>query len=242
MKNSQKVLVALAALALACLAFAAFAEKTFSLKELSDPVRATIEKYAEGGKINEIELEKKDGTEIYDVEVLKNGKEVDFMVSQDGEFLGFEDEDEEEDDDDDEEIERKIELSQAPQAVQDAILKIAGNNPIKEVEEEIEDGVATYEAEYMVGDVEHSIECTATGEIIELEHSIAPESLPAAALKKINKLYPGAQIKEAEAVQVFFYELEIVHNGMKKEIKVCATGDIEDDDDDHDDHDDDHED
>ena len=53
------------------------------------------------------------------------------------------------------------------------------------------------------------------------------------------KDYPGAEIKVVEAVQVFFYEVEIIHNGKKSEIKVYATGDIEDEDDEDDDDEDD---
>lgn len=242
MKNAKKALVALMFAAVVGLIFLVYAEETISLDKVPEAVRQTIEKYAEGAEIKEIELEKKNDKEVYEVEILKDGKEVDFAVSSDGQFLGFEEEEEEEGEKE-EEIEKEIELAQAPQAVQDAISKIVGDNPIKKVIEETEEGVASYEAEYTVGDVEHSVECAATGEILELEHSIDVNALPAAALKEINKDYPGAVIKEAEAVQVFFYEVEIEINSKKHEFKVYATGDIEDEDgdDDNEDDDDDHE-
>ena len=233
MKNARKLLVILAALASAGLVFLAYAEETFSLEQVPEIVRKTIVKYAEDGEIREIELEKEHGNLFYEVEVMKEGREVEFMVSTEGEFLGFEQEDE--DDEEEEEIERKIDLAEAPEAVREIILKSVGNNPIKEVEVEIEDGVAKYEVEYMVNGVEHGVECSATGEILELEHVIDVKSLPAAALRAINEKYPGAAIKEVEAVQVFFYEVEFLHNGKKREIKVFATGDIEDEDHEHED-------
>ncbi|MBN1899865.1 PepSY-like domain-containing protein [Candidatus Sumerlaeota bacterium] len=227
----KKVMITLAFMAVAGLIFLVYAEENLSLDKIPAAVRQTIEKYAEGAKINEIELEKENGKEVYDVEILKDGKEVDFMVSTDGQFLGFEEE-EEDDDEEDDESETKIELAQAPQAVQDAIKKIVGDNPIKEVIEEKEDGVTTYEAEYTVGGMEHSLECAATGEILELESEIEADALPASVIEKLNKKFPGAVIKEACAVQVFFYEIEIEKDGKKQEIEINATGEIDDDDDD----------
>jgi uncharacterized membrane protein YkoI len=229
MKNARKALVALVFTAVAGLIFLVYAEETLSLDKVPATVRQTIEKYAEGAKINEIELGKKDNKEIYEVEILKDEKEIDFAVSGDGQFLGF-DEEEEAEKEEEEAIEKEIQLAQAPQAVQDAIKKIVGENPIKKVIEEKEEDVTTYEAEYTVGDIEHSVDCAATGEILELENAVEANALPAAALKEITKDYPGAVIKEACAVQVFFYEVEVEINGKKQEIKVYATGDIEDED------------
>lgn len=205
--------------------------KTLSLTDLPEKVQATIKEHAQNGTIEEIELETENGKSIYEIEVLKDSKEFEFKVAEDGVFLGMEDEDEEEDDDDSENESRKISLQDAPEAVKAAILKIAGSNPVKEIEVEYEDGFAEYEAEYLVDNVEHSVVCSETGDIMELERKVDPNTMPKAALATISKKFPGAEIKEAEAVQSFYFEVELVKNGKKMELTVSANGCIDEDDD-----------
>ena len=78
---------------------------------------------------------------------------------------------------------------------------------------------------------------------MESETAIKLSALPDAVLKELKKDYPDAAIVETEAVQLNYYEVEIVKNGKKRDVIVLATGDIEDqvfgggndEDDDHDD-------
>ena len=86
-------------------------EETVSLKDLPRAVRATLERYATGGKITEIVKETVKGILVYEAEVLLNGRELDILVSAKGKYLGTEeeketkahhDEDDEDDDEDDE--------------------------------------------------------------------------------------------------------------------------------------------
>ncbi len=64
-------------------------EKNIALEDLPPAVRATIEKYAAGGKITEIE---KETTIAYEAEVVLDGKELDILVSAEGKYLGTEEE------------------------------------------------------------------------------------------------------------------------------------------------------
>ncbi len=207
-------------------------EERVSLSQVPAAVRATIQKYAAGAKITEIEKAVKNGKTLYEVEIKRSGAERDFMVAADGAFLGWEQEGKEDE-------EKKIRLDQAPPAVQAAILKVVGGNPIKEIVVEVDDGVAEYEAEYTVNGVEHSVVCAATGHVMEREHGVQASSLPPAVLSALAKRFPGSKIVEANAVQVFFYEVEVEKNGKKVEVSVMASGEIEDDEDEEEEKDDD---
>ena len=107
--HRQKVaaVVALILIFAACYAYFAFAGSEKSITDIPAEVKSTIEKYSDSAKITEIELERHNEDLIYDVEIIRDGKKIDFMVSREGEFLGYENEDDEdenegyEDDNDD---------------------------------------------------------------------------------------------------------------------------------------------
>ncbi len=107
MVTHQRMLVRLTVLlfAVGAIALLVFAddEQTMSLSQVPDAVRTTIEQQSAGAEIQEIELGNEDGKQIYEVEVIRDGKEVDFLVAPDGTFLGYEEEDEDDDEDEDEE-------------------------------------------------------------------------------------------------------------------------------------------
>ena len=128
------------------------------------------------------------------------------------------------------EREEAIDLAKAPKPVQQAVKKALAGNPLKKlVKEAEEEGQAVYEAEWEVKGAQHSVEVAANGEIMEMEHSIAEKDLPAAALAALKKEYPGAKIAAVDAVQSFYYEVQIVAGGKEKEVKINAAADIEDD-------------
>jgi len=82
-------------------------EREVALDKVPAAVRATIKKHAAGGTIREIEAEREDDRLVYEVEVVRDGRVFEFVVSAAGEYLRAEDDDEEEhgeyghDDDDD---------------------------------------------------------------------------------------------------------------------------------------------
>jgi len=204
-------------------------EKEISLKDAPPAVQATIEKQAAGKEIKEIEIETKDGKEIYTVEILDEGKEKEFMVSSDGKFLGYEKEDEDNEEDEDE---AEIPLNQLPEKVKEAAMKYLGSLESGEAQKEVENGVTIYEVEIEKDGMDISAEFTEAGEILELEKEIQPSKLPAAVISKIKAENPGAKIKEAEEIQKFengvakgelSYEVEVI---LKKEIEITATGQI----------------
>ncbi len=70
-----------------------------SLEQVPEPVKATILKQSQGGKIEEIELENENGKTIYEAEIIIDGKEYELKISPDGKLLSKELDDDAHDDD-----------------------------------------------------------------------------------------------------------------------------------------------
>ena len=77
-------------------------EETLSMADVPRRVRATIRKHAGGARVTEIVTETVNGTARYEAEVIRDGKEIDILVSIRGKYLGIEGEEETEEDEDDE--------------------------------------------------------------------------------------------------------------------------------------------
>lgn len=96
------VLVLCFGLGLFAVSFAGGKEEKISLDKVPAAVKATILKYAKASEIEEIEVETKDGKVIYEVEIKKDGKELELKIDADGNVLKEEYEDDDDEDDDDE--------------------------------------------------------------------------------------------------------------------------------------------
>jgi len=78
-------------------------EKEVTLEQVPAAVKATILKEAGGNKVEEIEVETKDGRDVYEAEWKVDGKEVEIKVAADGTLLKKKVESDDEGDDEDEE-------------------------------------------------------------------------------------------------------------------------------------------
>jgi uncharacterized membrane protein YkoI len=150
-------------------------ETEVSIDKVPAAVRATIENEAQGGTIEEIEVETEDGETVYEAEVIIDGREIEIEVAPDGTLLGKETEDDEDDDDgegdddDEDEDEEEVSLDDVPAAVKATILKEAGDAEIEEVVKETEDGRIVYEAEFEADGKEIEIEVAENGDLLERE-------------------------------------------------------------------------
>jgi hypothetical protein len=133
----------------------------------------------------------------------------------------------EEKEDDDEEV---ITLDKAPEAVRAAAIKLAGDakNITKVIKEEDDEDVVTYEVEYNEGAVKCAAIFSTAGELMETEKGTTEAKLPAAVTAALKKDYPKATFADPQTVTKMFYEIEIVIDGKKHEVKVDASGNIED--------------
>ncbi len=76
------------------------AEQTVTIDQVPDPVKATILNEAQGGTIEEIELENEDGQLAYEADVVINGQEFELKIAPDiGALISKQADDEEEDSD-----------------------------------------------------------------------------------------------------------------------------------------------
>ncbi|HEX5010679.1 MAG TPA: hypothetical protein VFY71_09770, partial [Planctomycetota bacterium] len=66
------------------------------------------------------------------------------------------------------------------------------------------------------------------GHVMELERELPVDTLPAAVQAALKHDFPGATVDKAEAVQVSYFEVQVNSGGRKHDVKVYATGDIED--------------
>ncbi|HEQ60208.1 MAG TPA: hypothetical protein ENN74_01210 [Firmicutes bacterium] len=210
------------------------AEEQVSLEDLPASVRSTIEEYAAGGQIVEVEQEVEDGAIVYEADILKDGVESEIRVAADGRFLGYEQEegDDEDEGDDDDEDEASLAWDQLPPAVQKTLNSMLQGAQPSELVRGDEDGCLVYEAEYEQDGRKRELKVTEQGEVLEIEEEISPADLPAAISAQIQKRFPGAEIKEAESVIRTFYEVELVwEDGEEREVQLFANGCLLDDDD-----------
>ncbi len=147
-------------------------EVSVSIDQVPAAVKAAL--LAQGGTINEIEVETENGQAVYEAEVVIDGKEVDIEVTADGTVLGKEADDEgddadDADDEEDDEDEVQVSLAEVPEAVKATILKEAGGAEIKEIEKETEDGQVIYSAEAIIGGQETDIEVAPDGTLLGKE-------------------------------------------------------------------------
>ena len=64
-----------------------YAGQAVPLEQLPAPVRATVEKETQGGKVTDIEKDHERGQVIYEVEFTLDGKEWELDIAEDGKLL-----------------------------------------------------------------------------------------------------------------------------------------------------------
>jgi uncharacterized membrane protein YkoI len=120
-------------------------------------------------------------------------------------------------------------LDKAPAAVQEAVKKAAGENKIKKFSKEDEDGKTSYEAQFEVKGVDHSVKVSEAGAVLEEEMDVEAASLPEAVTKAVTEAHKDAKVKEAEMVKAggeTFYEIEVMDGKTERELKVTADGKV----------------
>lgn len=110
-------------------------------------------------------------------------------------------------------------LEALPPAARDALVRLAGDARITEVEQE---GEGLYEAEWKVGGREHEAVVTADGTLVELEEEIEPAAAPPAVRQLIAERFGPDAAVEVERLTVYLYEIE----GRGVELIVTPTGQV----------------
>ena len=153
-------------------------EKEVAPSDLPDAVTKALAELAEGSQAKRIEraenlavvkaVRLRRADVVYEVEFIRDGKEVEVKIGEDGTFLGkeIEHEGENSDDGDDDGYERSVSLEQIPAAVRATILREAGNNRVTEIEEKPYGGRKIYEAGWMVDGREVEIKVSPDGKLL----------------------------------------------------------------------------
>lgn len=224
------------------------------LADVPAAVRKTIQSHLDGGKIDEIERSREQGRVVYDVDVEGAHGDFEFIVAEDGTYLGKDTEDGDDenadgdhddndnedadngDDDEngdaegggDEEQTTEIGFGEAPAAVRQAFARVAGGVDASLVERITDEDTSWYELEYPKAGATASVTMSEAGQMMEIETPVRLGDLPEVVRKELLKDYPDAKIAEASAVQLFFYEFKIKSHGKTFEVIAFSNGDIED--------------
>ncbi len=145
------------------------------LKDLPQAVQKTINDQAAGGKIREIERETEDGTTFYEVDITKDGKRMEFKVSDTGKLLtqpmttaeraaqkvrdktsGL--------------IDNDLTLEELSPEAQATVKKETAGGKITEIEQEKEDGLTFYEVEFEKDGEEREIRVDQAGKVVKRDN------------------------------------------------------------------------
>ena len=130
-------------------------DKPIKLSDTPASVQAAVAKAAEGGKLKSLTKEDEDGTMQYSAVIKKDGKTLEAAISLAGLYLG---------------VEEDIQLSDAPQAVQDALGTAAEGGKVSGVEmDTAADGTVSYEADITKGGSKSEVDVSASGTVTKTE-------------------------------------------------------------------------
>lgn len=128
----------------------------------------------------------------------------------------------------------KIPLADVPQAARDAINERFPGAAISErVEKETKKYGVFYEFDLIKDGKKIEAEVSAEGKFREIETKLLPSDLPKAVADAVAKRFPDAKVRKAEEEikfrgerEVKIYEVDIVVDGKKLEVKLDPEGKI----------------
>lgn len=114
-----------------------------------------------------------------------------------------------------------------PAKARTALIKLAGDARITEMEREREHGVVLYEAEWITAQGrEQEAVVTADGDLVEIEEEIDAKDVPPRVQAEVARLFPGAARFEYEKVMIVAYEIEATVNGREREVLITTLGTV----------------
>ncbi|MFH0983347.1 MAG: hypothetical protein V2A79_17650 [Planctomycetota bacterium] len=123
-----------------------------------------------------------------------------------------------------EEQERKVKEAEVPPAALAALKKLAGGATLTEFAEEIEHGHKFYEGSWKGPDGNVDGLVTETGDVVEIEESIPPDKVPAAARAAVEKEAGKDATAKYERKTFFVYEAHFKKDGKGREIIFTPDG------------------
>jgi hypothetical protein len=121
-----------------------------------------------------------------------------------------------------------IKFTDAPAETQAALSKLTDASNVTKVIQETDEGISVYEIEFTRAGVKSSADISAAGDVMEVETTVAMTRLPATAMAALKKEFPNATMGDCSLVQTTYYEMDMIIDGKKREVKFDAAGNIED--------------
>jgi len=138
-------------------------EKRLTLEQVKPAARQTMERLARGGKIAEIELDRKGVHVCYEVEIRKGGREIDFKIAPNGMVLEFEIEKKQE------KKEWRVELNEVHPGARAAMKRLARGGKICEIEAHRNGEHLVYEVEIKIKGEEIDFVVSPEGKVLAFE-------------------------------------------------------------------------
>lgn len=125
--------------------------------------------------------------------------------------------------------EKPVKLKELPPAVRAVVEREAGpKGKIRGLDTETENGKTVYEAELTVAGHHKDISMDDSGNIVEIEETVALKTLPDAARAAIEKAAGRGKVLKVESIsdgkQVIAYEADIRVKGKTTELRVDPQG------------------
>jgi hypothetical protein len=123
--------------------------------------------------------------------------------------------------------EQKSTLADAPEAVRTALAKFCAPDVVRRVQVETKEGETKYEVVFTDKDGKVTVTFAPAGDVMEIERVTAFDGIPEAGRAALRSGFPYAEVKRTEAIELRYFEVKLAVDGKEKELKVFASGLIE---------------
>jgi uncharacterized membrane protein YkoI len=210
--NHPRILAALTVCALVLQLAPLTLANPITLAELPEAVQKAINAKSEGGKLGEIEKVEEDDDVSYEVGLVKDGKDRDFSVDDEGALLS-----------------EQVYFPETPAPVQKTIRALLAKATSGSIDREFDDEVVTYELSWANKDgKDRSATIAIDGKVLSLQMSL--DEVPAAARKVIEEHSAGAKLgdifRESDEDGIY-YDVEMTKNGKERGFTVGESGKLE---------------
>jgi uncharacterized membrane protein YkoI len=191
-------------------------DKELFVNELPMPVRQAVKKKAGTAVIGDINRSYENGDNIYDIEIVADGKTRSFTLDEKGELM-----------------EEEVFLSELPEAVQAAIRKETAGKPMDEITRNFDDGEISYDVDIVANQKTRTFTFDANGAMVSSQEDVALAEVPEAAQKQIQSFAATGKVLTIQKVtetNTVSYDVDIRQVGKVKSYSITADGKVADSD------------
>ncbi len=180
------------------------------LRELPEPVKATIHAQIGAGRPEEIYWNDDGGEITYEVEATRKNKKHVFSVAPDGTLASV-----------------QVELAEAPEAVRKTIQARAAGASVEEVHRTLEDDEVVYVVDTAKDGKKHTFSVEADGSF--LSATVALSETPEPVQKSIRAQLAAGKLSEINRLEddgEITFEAKVIQNGKKRALEIAVDGKI----------------